>query len=304
MPQEPAWMPPTHGQIPKPVLTDSGLSRFDVSYLIEGGFRPLELELYVPKTEAPAPVIVWIHGGGYAGGSRKEEAPWIEKSEYVDKAIKRGFAIARIDYRLGFEQSFPAAVNDAHAAIRWLAKFADDLNLDSSRIFLWGSSAGAHLAGLVANTFGDPFFEGESGAEKIPNLKVSGFVNWYGATELTTIVRPMDGTDESVPELFRYPPEYFNLGSMRWKDRAWLDKASPVNYITENSPPTLVVHGDADTMVPIQQAHVLLEKLEKYGVHHAFVIVQGGNHAWMGLPQEQIDQLVEQALDFMEQCPR
>jgi acetyl esterase/lipase len=297
-------MPPTFGQIPVPVTTQSGLTRLDVSYLIEGGYRPLELELYLPKSESPSPVIVWIHGGGYAGGSRKEEAPWIEKSDYVEKAVQRGFAVARIDYRLGFEASFPAAVNDGHAALRWLGKFANQLNLDASRIFFWGSSAGAHLAGLVINTFDDPFFEGTNGAEKSPDLKVAGFVNWYGAMELNTIVRPMDGTDESIPELFRFPPEYFNLGSARWKDQEWLEKASPVTYISEKTPPTLIVHGDADTMVPIQQAKVLQEKLELFKVPHEFVVVEGGNHAWMGLPQQQIDALVDQALDFMEQCPR
>lgn len=299
MPDQPVWIPPKYGMIPTPVITASGHKRYDVSYSIKMGYRPLELELYVPETSSPAPLIVWIHGGGYAGGTRKEEAPWIENSDYVGKSLARGFAIARIDYRLGYEDVFPAAVHDAHAALRWLAKFADELNLDVSKTFVWGASAGAHLAALTVNTFGDPYFEGNDGAEPSEKMRVLGLVDWYGATDLPTIVRPMDGTNESLPEVARFPPEYFNLGADRWLSKEWREKASPTNYITDSSPQTLLVHGDADTMVPIQQSQALVEKLKASGVAHNLITISGGEHAWMGLPQEKVDEIVELSLDFI-----
>ena len=300
MSQKPVWLPPKHGPIPSPVTTDAGLKRYDVSYSIKTGYRPLELELYVPESETPVPVIVWVHGGGYAGGTRKEEAPWIENSRYVEKCLLNGFAIARIDYRLGKEAVFPAAVNDAHAALRWLSKFSEQLNLDVSKTFVWGASAGAHLAALTVNTFGHDYFEGTDGAEQTKGLRVVALVDWFGASDLNSIIRPMDGTDESLPEVARFPPEYFNLGSERWKDDEWLAKASPTNYINSASPETLMIHGDADNMVPLQQSRLLAEKLEAAGVNHELVIVSGGEHAWLGLPQAEVNRLVDISIEYMK----
>lgn len=299
MPEKPVWIPPKHGPVPKPITTASGLTRYDASYALVLGFRPLELELYLPKSDEPAPLIVWIHGGGYAGGTRKEGTPWFEATSYIQKALDHGFAFASIDYRLGHEATFPAAVNDAHAALRWLAKFSNHLNLEVSKTILWGESAGGHLAAITANTFGDDFFEGNLGADKTDNLKIVALVDWYGATDLNTIVRPMDGTDETAPEVMRFPPEYFNLGSDRWLDQELRAKASPVTHITSQSPPTLMVHGDVDTMVPLQQSRVLAETLQSQGVKHELVVIPNGEHGFMGLPQEQINGIVDLTLDFM-----
>lgn len=300
MPETPVWIPPSYGPVPMPVTTASGMSRYDVSYSLIPGFRPIELQLYTPSGASPAPVIVWIHGGGYAGGTRKEGTPWLEATNYISKAVERGFAIASIDYRLGREAVFPAAVNDAHAALRWLAKFASKLNLDVTRTILWGESAGGHLAAITANTFGDDFFEGNLGAEKNAELRVVALVDWYGASDLNTIVRPMDGTDASMPEVARFPPEYFNLGADRWLDPELRRKASPTSYIHAQSPSTLLVHGDIDTMVPIQQSEVLAAALNQFGVDHEFTVIPGGEHGFMGLPQERINQIVDSTLDWIE----
>jgi len=299
MPEQPAWVPPKHGPVPNPVTTKSGLTRYDIAYALIPGYRPLEMQLFVPQQSAPAPVILWIHGGGYATGTRVDGTPWFEATNYRQKALDLGFAFASIDYRLGYEASFPAAVNDAHSSLRWLAKHADKLNIDVAKTFIWGESAGGHLAALTAFTQGIEFFEGGEGAEKSDHVKVLGLVDWYGATELTSIVRPMDGTDESLPLAFRYPPEYFNLGPARWKDQEWLSKASPVNYASASSPVTLMVHGDADQMVPLQQSQVLAAKLAQLGVSHQLEVIPGGDHGWMGLPADQVSGIVDRTLAFM-----
>ena len=305
MAEVPIWVPPKHGPITNPVTTKSGLLRYDISYALVVGFRPLEMQLFVPEGASSAPVILWIHGGGYAGGTRTEGTPWFEATNYRQKALERGFAFASIDYRLGSEASFPAAVNDAHAALRWLAKHAEKLNLDVTKTFIWGESAGGHLASLTAYTQGIDFFEGTDGAEKAEGLKVIGLVDWYGASELTSIVRPMDGTDENIPEALRFPPEYFNLGPDRWKDPSWLAKASPVNYVTKDSPTTLLVHGDIDIMVPLQQSQVLAAKLAEHGVSHKLEVIPGGDHGWMVLPATEVSAIVDRTLDFMlAECPR
>jgi acetyl esterase/lipase len=300
MPEKPVWIPPKHGPLTNPVTTKSGLTRYDIAYALIPGYRPLELQLFTPNSASPAPLIVYVHGGGYAGGTRTEGTPWFELTQYRQRAIDRGFAFASIDYRLGFEASFPAAVNDVHASLRWLTKFGEKLNIDVSKTVLWGESAGGHLAALAVNTQHDDYFAGQEGAEKSDSMNIVGLIDWYGATELTTIVRPMDGTDESMPEAFRFPPEFFNLGAERWKNSDWLAKASPVNYIHSKSTETLLVHGDADTMVPLQQSLVLAEALQAAGVKHELVVIPGGEHGFMGLPQEQINGIVDLTLDFVQ----
>lgn len=301
-PALPAWVPPLFGPIPPAETTASGLKRLTVKYALIGGFRPLELDLYLPEG-VPAgrllPVVIWVHGGGYAGGSRRDFTPWLEKAGLIQKVLAAGFAFVSLDYRLGFEASFPAAIHDGNSALRWLAHHANKLGLDANRFALWGESAGGHLASLVALTQGDPFFEGDNGVARGVNYKIAALCDWYGAADLNTIVRPMDGTDESLPELFRFPPEYFNLGAQRWQDRELRRQASPVEYVSGSMPPTLRVQGSADQMVPYSQSVEFYDAALQAGGSCELVTVEGGDHAWFGLPQAQVDEVVDASVAFL-----
>jgi acetyl esterase/lipase len=295
----PAWLPPTFGGVPRPEQTTDGTARYNVRYAIIGGFRPLELDLYLPKGDGPFPVVVWVHGGGYAGGSRREFTPWLEKAGLIEQVLAAGMAFVSVDYRLGFEAIFPAAVHDLNSALRWLARHAGLLGLDSSRFALFGESAGGHLASLTALTQGNPFFEGTNGVPVGAGFQLKALVDWYGAADLNTIVRPMDGTDASLPELFRFPPEYFNLGSERWKDSELRAAASPVNHVHEAMPPTLRVHGTTDAMVPHSQSVEFMDAALVAGASCQLISVDGGDHAWFGLAQDRVNQVVQESVAFL-----
>jgi len=117
----------------------------DVVYGEVPGYRPLELDLYLPREDRPVPVIVLVHGGGWRCGSRRHPLP-VLGADFYDRLAAQGFAVAAIDYRLSGEARFPAPLDDVRTAIGWVGEHAAGYGLDTGRVFLWGDSAGGHLA--------------------------------------------------------------------------------------------------------------------------------------------------------------
>lgn len=299
MPLPTEYVPPTFHPVPMPVSTADGLIRYDVRYSLVPGFRPLELDLYVsnePVTE-PRPLVVWVHGGGYSGGHRRDSAPWIASTERIQKLVRRGFAVASVDYRLGYEASFPAAVQDLRAALNWLIFHSSQLQLTTSNIGLWGESAGAHLAWLTALTLDNSEFEPKYSAQASSPIEIMAIVDWYGAKNLANIVRPMDGSDESQSEARRYPPEFYNLGPERWKDQNWLKIASPNSYLNSTMPPALVIHGLDDSMVPYEQSENFVADALRAGAVIDLVPVPKSEHVWMGVSQEMVEHIVDISIE-------
>ena len=297
------FAPPTFGGIPEPEQITDALLRYNIQYALVAGFRPLELDLYLPTTAVSSamPVVAWVHGGGYAGGHRRSFAPWYrpKQVELLAREVNAlGFAFVSVDYRLGKEANFPSAIHDLNAALRWLTAHHDQLSLKPEFV-LWGESAGAHLAAMTMLTKGDPYFEGTLGAKPAFGFQFLGLLDWFGAANLNSIVRPMNGTGGDDSDVMAYPPEYYNLGAERWRDPEWLAKASPVNHATGQAPPTLIMHGTADTMVPIQQSYEFAERLQAAGTWVELVEVPGAEHAWMGARTEQIDELISSGLNFI-----
>lgn len=295
----PRWLPPVEPS----QLADGSRFFSGCSYAIETGYRPMQLDVRVPVSDRPVPVIVWIHGGGYNMGDRRSTPDPVRFGRLFDSVVDCGFALVSIDYRLGLEAVFPAAVHDAKAALRWLARYADQLGIDASRVGLWGESAGGHLAGFVAATQGSSEFEGELGLRGAA-ARIKAFVGWYGGMDLESIVRPsitpeieamMGG---KVPDFMRLPPEYYNLGADRYLDPSARRMASPMTYASAAMPATLLIHGEVDRMVPIQQSEVMTAKLRSVGADVEFVRIANADHVWQGVDQATIDNIIEQSIDF------
>src|SRR5204863_9190461 len=117
------------------------------------GYRPLELDLYLPREDGPVPVIVHVHGGGWRRGSRRHPLP-VLGADFYDRLAAQGFAVAAIDYRLSGEARFPAPLEDVRTAIGWVGDHGASYGLDAGQVFGWGDSAGGHLA-LLAGLTGD-----------------------------------------------------------------------------------------------------------------------------------------------------
>jgi acetyl esterase/lipase len=240
------------------------------------GYRPLHLDLRVPSGEGPFPVVVWIHGGAWWAGTRLRLPETIAAVGFHDRLLRRGYAVADIDYRLSREAIFPAQLYDVKAAIRWLRRYADDLRLDRDRFVAWGESAGGHLAALAGLTgAGDD--------------RVQAVVDWYGVAGL------IDG----LPDLLADDdPVVWLLGGQPSERPALAAEASPLNHVHRGAPPFLCMHGTADLTVSYRHSEALTAALREQGVRCELHPVVGADHIFLGAPD--VGKLVETSIDFVD----
>lgn len=225
------------------------------------GDRALHLDLYLPKErERPTAAIVFIHGGAWKSGSRDDLAL------YCIEFAKRGYVTATISYRLSGEAPFPAAVQDAKCALRWVRSNADAHDIDPERIAVSGNSAGGHLA-LMVGYSEDETLEGDCGNPDVPS-RVKAVVNFYGPTDLTTDFAAAQGVLHE-----------FMDGRTLHEARDDYERGSPIRHLDGNDPPTLTFHGTIDSVVPVAQADLLDARLNELGVEHVYERYDGWPHA-------------------------
>lgn len=248
----------------KPTLPPGVQAHRDLEY-VPGGHARNKLDLYLPaKADHPLPVIVWIHGGAWLGGSKERcPATWF---------TTRGFAAASINYRLSQHAVFPAQIEDCKAAIRWLRANAKKYNLDPNHIGVWGASAGGHLVALMGTTGDVKELEGKGG-NLDRSSRVQCVVDWFGPTDFTKM---------GVGRGDANSPEGRLLGGAVQEHREEAAKANPITYVTKDDPPFLIMHGDEDKVVPINQSELLDEALRKAGVESTFIRVAGNGHGGPG----------------------
>jgi len=233
------------------------------------GYRPLELDLYLPEATGPVPVIVHVHGGGWRRGSRRHPLPALGPGFYDDLA-GQGFAVAAIDYRLSGEARFPAPLEDVRAAVGWVGDHGTTYGLDPGRVFLWGDSAGGHLALLAALT-----------GAALTGAPVHGVVAWFPVTDLAGL--PSDVADAGgVPDPGPDSREALLLGAPAAAVPDLAREASPVAHASAAAPPVLLVHGDADDLVPPAQSVRLAGALREAGATVELELVPGATHFWKG----------------------
>jgi acetyl esterase/lipase len=255
----------------------------DIVYGDVPGYRPLELDLYLPEalpgSGAPMPVIVHVHGGGWRRGSRRHPLPALGP-DFYDRLAAQGFAVAAVDYRLSGEARYPAALEDVRAAVGWARDNAASYGLDASRVFVWGDSAGGHLALMAALT----------------GAKVQAVVAWFPVTDLaglTSDVAAAGGTPDPGPD----SREALFLGAPASSVPDLARDASPVTHASAGAPPILLMHGAVDDMVPAAQSIRLAEALTSGGAEVELELVPGATHFWNGVSD--IDAIVRRSIDFL-----
>ena len=288
------FLPPT-----EPTRIDGGALHYSgVTYAVAFGFRPLQLDLWVPATEPPAPLVVWIHGGGFMFGDRRYLPETLRPNQVFDALLEAGLAVATIDYRHALEAPFPAQLHDAKAAVRYLRAHADELGLSTERIGVMGESAGGHIAALVGLTAHRPDLEGSHGVVG-PSSAVDVVVDWYGLADLSTMPRqtlPPQIAAKLPPELVVPPEDHLTRGL----EGTALADASPVTHVTPDSPPFLLVHGTADWLVPYAQSEQLAQALTDAGVDARLVPVEGAQHIFDG--HDDIDGLVALSVGYLAEA--
>lgn len=248
-------------------------SIFEIDVVQPEGFRPLSLDLRVPPL-ANAPVVVFLHGGGWARGSRKVFTPGISAAASFDRIVQAGFAVASCEYRLSGEARFPAQLHDVDAAIDWLQVHGTDHGVDASRLVLWGVSAGATLAALTG----------------LRRADVRGVVDWFGPADVFAMAEHTTG---EAPEDTR-EARWLGGPASRLTDAA--RAASAVYQVHAAAPPFHIAHGTADEHVPFTQSEALAAALGAAGVAVEFTPVSGGRHFWHGVADTA--PLFDRAIDF------
>lgn len=234
------------------------------------GTKDLRLDLYRPeKPEGALPVVVWIFGGAFRTGNKEAQA------QTASWLATRGYAVAAINYRLSGEVKFPAQIQDCKAAVRWLRARASAYGLDPARIGAWGASSGGHLATMLGTSGGVADLEGDSGNPK-ESSRVQAVVDFFGPTDFLQMdAGALPGGMKHDPA---DSPESQLVGGPIQENKDKVARANPITYVTPDAPPFLILHGNRDPLVPLNQSELLFAALQKADAKPSFFILVGAGH--------------------------
>ncbi|SFZ92785.1 Acetyl esterase/lipase [Flaviramulus basaltis] len=255
----------------------------DVEYAQINGTKLL-LDIYLPNAVENPNLLIWVHGGAWVGGD-KENPPV--------KLVEKGYALASVNYRLATKAQFPAQVFDIKAAIRFLRAKASEYKYNAEKIVIAGSSAGGHLVALVGTTNNLPELEGTVGDYLNESSSVQGILDFYGPTNFMTILNQSTpyGMNVRVPALKKL------LGDLPENKPELAKLASPVYHVDETDPPLLIMHGNKDQQVPINQSHELENEYKKHNLDVFFKVIYEGAHGGPEFETQENYDLVFKFLD-------
>lgn len=262
-----------------------------------GGTVPVRMNIYLPpNSSSAAPVLLWIHGGGWQSGDHNQ-LPGVALP-----LLDLGIAIATIDYRLSQEAIFPAQIEDVKGAVRYLRANAASLGVHPERIACWGSSAGGHLAALLGSSGSVSALEGNTGGNLSFSSRVVAAVDYFGPTDIVQmnldVTNPPgsgidhDAADSPESRLIGYDNPGEGIGVLRANLNnpsppfpalvALADALNPITHIDALDPAQFVAHGTADTSVPLQQSVRLVNALQAQGVAVIWRPSTGAGHGALG----------------------
>ncbi|MEO5601472.1 MAG: alpha/beta hydrolase [Cyclobacteriaceae bacterium] len=250
--------------LPDNALSFTNPAYKDVPYATIDG-KELKLDIYLPSGVAAPVLLVWIHGGAWRSGSKENVPPFF---------VNNGFAVASLDFRQSTDARFPAAVHDIKAAIRFLRAKESEYGYKTDRLGIAGSSSGGHLATLVGVSNGHNTLEGTVGDFLTYSSDVHAIVDFFGASNLTTILAQSTPHGLSV----RKPALELLLGGLPDQVTELSELASPVFHVDKNDPPILILHGDQDPQMPINQSHELEGAYQKFNLDVQFEVAHGAAH--------------------------
>jgi len=228
------------------------------------------MDVYYPVElrEAPAPLVAYIHGGGWRGGDKQGVTRW----PIVEGLLSRGYLFASVNYRLAPEYQFPAMIEDVKCAIRHFRAEWETYNIDPERIGVWGTSAGGHLVALLGTTDGSEGLEGSGGYAGVSS-RVQAVVDMFGPIDLPSmfddkrvLMSAVFGADSADTEILR--------------------TASPNTWVSPDDPPVLMIHGAQDLTVPLEQSEIFLAALQNVGVESELVVVENAGHGFAQVGDE------------------
>lgn len=241
----------------------------DLAYAEVDG-HSLALDVYRPGGNEPAPVVIYLHGGGWQVGDKTDGV-----KERLEPMAARGVAVVSANYRFVAAATYPAQVHDVKGVVRWLRAHGADYGLATERIGIWGVSAGAYLASMVGLTPGQRALEGSTGGNPSHSSTVQAVVHWFGQSDLLVNAR----RSWLERQILNPPFEGPLLGVDSVENHADVARAaSPLSWVTANAPPFLVAHGDQDRVTPPSESLALHDALVRAGARSTMVLVGGAGH--------------------------
>lgn len=266
-----------------PVLAQEAKPDPEVEYRAEveygtGGGKKLRLHLAYPKSAGEKrPGLIFIHGGGWAAGSRND------LSNQIKYAARHGYVAISVGYRFAPENPFPAQVEDVKCAVRWFRAHAADYQLDPNKIGAIGFSAGAHLAMMLGVMDPGDGLEGDGGWADQPS-KVQAVVAYFGPTNFQV----------ELPPVSRGIVKHF-IGAEQSEKPELYKQASPITYVNSGDAPMLLYQGTEDVLVPYDQAWMMAQALTKAKVPGRVELLLGVNHGWSGTEMTRTER---ESMDF------
>jgi len=247
----------------------------------KAGDVDLKLDLAVPtRGSGPFPAVVCIHGGAWQAGAKGD-------LEFLARHLaQHGYVAATVSYRLAPAHLWPAQIEDVKCAVRYLRAHADDLNINPEYIFATGASAGGHLSLMLGLMEPADGLEGTAGHAEFPST-VRGVANFFGPTDFKVWTAAGE-KDATQPDEKKSQAQQILEAWLGTSDRssALVRQASPITYVRASNPPILTFQGTTDEIVPASQATLLHEALEREGVQHKLVLMEGEGHGWGGEKME------------------
>ncbi|MCM2313791.1 MAG: alpha/beta hydrolase [Thermoanaerobaculia bacterium] len=257
--------------------------------------QSLFLDLFVPSGRGPFPVIVSVHGGSWASGTRDQGLAILQ--------LDRGYAVANMDYRLAPASTWPAQVEDAKAAVRWLRANSGRFALDPGRIGVMGLSAGGHIGAVLGTSHGVTALEGIELGNGGYSSEVQAVVDYFGPSDLLKLKQQalpcMPGDPNDPAEA---PSQLLGCTLPLCPEKA--ATANPITYVTPDDPPFLLLHGTSDCLVPWQQSQILHDALRKAGVRSKLIVIPFATHGDPLFLAPPIQQQVNEFLDEHLKGPR
>ncbi|WP_231433813.1 MULTISPECIES: alpha/beta hydrolase [unclassified Chryseobacterium] len=292
------------------VLFDSASVSENIVYKTDESGKEIKLDIYRPKNSenTKLPVVIYVHGGAWVEGDKV-----IYADNYVEntilKLLKKNHAVISVNYRLVSEDvHFPTPVQDTKDAVRWVRKNADEYNLDENNIGMWGVSAGAHLSLLSAYTE-DKDFVGDSRLSQY-SAKVNYVVDNFGPVDMNRLLHTR-ATKPLLLTVGLISKKIIDLRGKLIKGITGLDikenkkevveickTISPLTY-TQNTVPTLILHGNKDKIAPVRHSKRLNKMLNKENTEHKFIIVKKGNHGFYTTDKTYQEELNNEMVNFI-----
>lgn len=284
--------PRSHIVFPLLVNHRRGVRRLrNIEFARVGGKR-VKLDVTIPSAPVPAgaarrPALMQIHGGGWVLGDKREQG-----LPLLNHMAAQGWVGFNVNYRLSPGVAFPEHLIDLKRGLAWIKEHAEEYGIDPDFVCVTGGSAGGHLSALMGLTANDPSFQ--PGFEQV-DTGVAAAVPFYGIYDFTD-----GGTFGADPEVFRRFLEPIVMKAFLDEEPEKFRQASPLHHVGPHAPPFLVVHGDRDTLAPVEDARVFVERLrEVSGEPVLYAEMQGAQHAFEVFPSARTARVIEGVERFL-----